>query len=136
LDGVTNFSPSKDRIVLLLEEAELWDIVNITQKNLVTVPTNTTLLTTFQKKNVKAKMIILDVVKDYVIPYIAGKSNAFEMWTSLTKLYQSSNENQKMVLREKLRNVKMSETKKVSYLTRITKFHDELGAVGEVISYG
>ena len=31
LDGATNFSPWKERIVLLLEEAELWDIVNNAQ---------------------------------------------------------------------------------------------------------
>jgi hypothetical protein len=48
-----------------------------------------------KKKNVKAKRIILDAIKDHVIPHVAGKANAFEMWASLTKLYQSSNENQK-----------------------------------------
>ena len=59
------------------------------------------------------------------------------MWESLTKLYQSPNENWKMVLREKLRNIKMTKTEKVSsYLTRITQVCDELGAVGEVISDG
>jgi hypothetical protein len=42
-----------------------------------------------------------------------------------------------MVLREKLRNIKMTETEKVSsYLTRITQVHDELGVVGEVITDG
>ena len=121
LDGSTNFSPWKERIVLLLEEVELWDIVNNTQLNPITVLTDATLLDDFQKNNVKAKRIILDAIKDHVIPHIAGKSNAFEMWTSLTKLYQSSNENWKMVLREKLRNIKMTEIEKVSsYLTKIT----------------
>ena len=99
----------------MLEEVQLWDIVNNTQKNLVTIPIEATLLTTFKKKNVKGKRIILDAVKDHVIPHIVGKANAFEMWASLTKLYQSSNENRKMVLREKLRNIKMNETEKVSF---------------------
>jgi phosphatidate phosphatase PAH1 len=59
------------------------------------------------------------------------------MWASLTKLYQSSNENLKMVLREKLSNIQMIETKKVcSYLTRVTQVRDELGVVGEVITNG
>jgi hypothetical protein len=137
LDGAANFSPWKERIVLLLEEAELWDIVNNTQSNPVIVPTDATLLAAFQKKNVKAKRMILDAIKDHVIPHVAGKANAYEMWASLTKLYQSSNENRKMVLREKLRNIKMTETEKVSsYLTRITQVRDELGAVGEVITDG
>jgi hypothetical protein len=58
-------------------------------------------------------------------------------FNTLTKLYQNSNENQKMVLREKLRNKKMTEIEKVSsYLTIITQVRDELGAVGEVILDG
>ena len=42
-----------------------------------------------------------------------------------------------MALREKLRNMKMTKTEKVSsFLTRITQVRDELGAVGEVITDG
>jgi hypothetical protein len=42
-----------------------------------------------------------------------------------------------MVLREKLRNIKMTEIEKVfSYRTRITQVRDELGVVGEVILDG
>jgi hypothetical protein len=52
--------------------------------------TNTLLNT---KNNIKAKRIILDAIKDHVIPHVTGKANAYEMWESLTKLYQSSNEN-------------------------------------------
>jgi hypothetical protein len=51
---------------------ELWDIVNNTQSNPIIVPIDATLLT-FQKKNVKAKRIILDAIKDHVIPHVAGK---------------------------------------------------------------
>lgn len=31
LDGVANFSLGKERMVLLMEEVELWDIVESTQ---------------------------------------------------------------------------------------------------------
>jgi hypothetical protein len=63
------------------------------------------------------------------------KTNAYEMWESLTKLYQSTNENQKMVLREKLKIIKMTKAKNVvTYLTRLTQVRDELGAVGESIT--
>jgi hypothetical protein len=34
LDGAANFSSWKERIVLLLQECELWDIVENTQTNL------------------------------------------------------------------------------------------------------
>jgi hypothetical protein len=65
---------------------------------------------------------------------VTGKVNAYEMWESLTKLYQSPNENRKMVLREKLKNIKMTKAEiVVTYLTRLTQVRDELGVVGEAI---
>ena len=81
--------------------------------------------------------MILDAIKDHVIPHVAGKSNAFDMWASLTKLYMSTNENRKMVLREKLRDIRTAENEKVSsYLTRNTKVRDELSVVGEAATDG
>ena len=78
--------------------------------------------------------IILDVVKDHVIPHLSGKDHAFKMWDALTSLYESSNENQKMVLRQKLREVKMTKTENASsYLTQISQVHDESGVVGEKV---
>lgn len=130
LNGAENFSPWKDRIALLLEEFELWDIVD----KAVTIPTNATLLVEYNKKNVKAKRINIDAIKDHLIPHITGKKYAFDMWEALTKLYQSSNENMKMVLRVKLRNTKMTKTDTISsYLTKITQVREELAAVEETV---
>jgi hypothetical protein len=106
LDGDVNFSPWKERIVVILQECELWDIVNNTQMNLVIVPIDATLLVTYTKKNIKDKIIFLDSIKYHLIPHVTGKDNSYEMWKSLTKLYQSNNENRKMVLREKLKKDK------------------------------
>jgi hypothetical protein len=79
LDGDINFSPWKERITLILQENELWDILENTQTSLVTVPTDATLLAAYSEKNIKAKRIILDAIKDHVIPHVTGKSNAYEM---------------------------------------------------------
>jgi hypothetical protein len=65
LDEATNFSPWKERIVLL-EKNEILDIVENTQ----VVPTDTTLLETYNKKNVKSKRMFLDDVKDHIIPRV------------------------------------------------------------------
>jgi hypothetical protein len=86
LDGAANFISWKERIVLLLQECEVWDIMENTQTNHVTVPTDATLLFAYNKKNIKAKRIILDTIKDHVIPHVTGKYNSYEMWDSLTKL--------------------------------------------------
>ena len=134
LDGATIFSLWKARISLILEENELWDIVHNTTANPVVVPADAVDKATFMKRDVKARRVILDAVKGHVIPHISAKTHAFQMWTSLTNLYQSSNENRKMMLREKLKNVHMSKGEGMaSYLTNITQVRDELAAVGEVI---
>jgi hypothetical protein len=72
--------------------------------------------------SIKAKRIILDAIKDHLIPRVTGKTNAYEMWESLTKLYKSTNENRKMVLREKLKRIRMTKVENVvTYLTRLTQ---------------
>jgi hypothetical protein len=50
--------------------------VENSQTNPVTVPTDAIFLATYTKKNIKAKIIILDAIKDHVIPHGTGKSNA------------------------------------------------------------
>jgi hypothetical protein len=135
LDGATNFGAWKERMILLLQENELWDIVENTTTHPVVVPTDATLLAAYTKKSIKAKRFILDAIKDHLIPHLTGKTHAYEMWESLTKLYQSTNENRKMVLREKLKSIKMTKAENVvTYLTRLTQVRDELGAVGEAIA--
>ena len=83
LDGGGNWTPWKARIVLLREEYELWEIVEI----VVVVPIDLVSLAEFKKKNIKAKRIILDSVKDHIIPHVAGRNFAFQMWESLSDLY-------------------------------------------------
>jgi hypothetical protein len=62
------------------------------------------------------------------------KTYAYEMCSSLCKLYESSNENQKMVLHERLRCIHILKDESVtSFLGRYTQIRDNLGAVGEVV---
>ena len=67
LDGVGNFVPWKVGILLILEENELWDeVVNHTTDHPIVIPNATTdlvALTAFNKKDIKARRIILDAVK-------------------------------------------------------------------------
>ena len=92
-------------------------------------------LVAFNKKDIKSMRIILDAVKYHVIPHISEKDHAHEMWSALTGLFQSTNENKKMVLRDKLKNIKMVKGEMcMTYLTRISQVRDELAAVGEAIT--
>ena len=103
LDGQSNFGAWKERIISVLDEAEMWDIL---EKTMV-IPTNATQLATYKKKCAKAKRLILDGIRDHVILHVRGKDHAFEVWEALTKLYQRSNENQKMTLKDKMKAIKM-----------------------------
>jgi hypothetical protein len=121
LDGAINFGSWKEIMILLMQESELWDIVENSTSNPVTIPTDATLLVAYTKKSIKAKRIILDAIKGHLIPHVIGNTNAYEMWESLMKLYQSTNENQKMVLREKLKIIRMTKAENVvTYLIRLT----------------
>eukprot|EP00253_Pinus_taeda_P003200 PITA_03200 len=133
LDGHSNYSVWNERMQSIFEEAEVWDIMVHTTQNPVVVPTDATQLADYNKKNNKGKRLILDGVKDHCIPHVRGKRNAHEMWIALSNLYQSTNENRKMVLKEKLNTIKMGNDSAVGYLTKITNVRDELAAVGEVI---
>jgi hypothetical protein len=63
LDGATKFCAWKERMILLLQENELWDIVENTTTHPVVVPIDATLLVAYTKKSIKAKRIILDAIK-------------------------------------------------------------------------
>jgi hypothetical protein len=128
-----NWSPWKARMVFVLEDLELWDIVEAVVRPIpVTAPI---LVAKFKRRNNKAKRIICDAVRDHIIPHLTGKTCAFEMWASLCKLYESSNENRIMVLHDRLRGIHMLEDELVtSFLGRYTQIRDELAAVGEVVN--
>ena len=76
LDGVVNLIPWKSRILLILHDSELWEIVNNTTANPVTIPTNAATKAIFDKKDIKVKRILLDAIKDHVIPHVSSKAYA------------------------------------------------------------
>ena len=53
-------------------------------------------------------LIILDGVKDHIVPHLSGKKTTLEMWKDLESLYQSKNENWNMVSQERMRITKMA----------------------------
>jgi hypothetical protein len=132
LAGASNWSPWKARIVFVLEDLKLWDIVEA--HVVVPLATAPVLLVEFKKRNNKAKRTMCNAVRDHIIPHLTRKDYAFEMWASLCKLYQSSNQNRKMVMFDRLRGIRMLKNESVtSYLGRYTQIKDELAVVGEVV---
>ena len=124
LDGAGNFVPWKALILLVLEENELWEeVVRNTTTNPLVIPASTDAVAfvAFNKKDIKSRISILYAVKYHVIPHISSKTHAYQMRDALISLFQSSNENRKMILREKLKSIKMTKGEVViSYVTRIS----------------
>ena len=58
------------------------------------------------KNLVKAKNIIVDSITNNLIPQVSSLKTPKDVFDSLTKLFEGRNINQKMTLRNKLKNVR------------------------------
>jgi hypothetical protein len=79
--------------------------------------------------------MIMDAIKDHLIPHISEKKTVKETFNALVSLYQSENINKKMILQNKLKSMEMSSSDTVSsYLMKITQIRDQLCTiVGEKV---
>ena len=60
-----------------------------------------------------------------------GKATPFAMWKALTDLFQSSNDQRKLALKDKLRKIKKEKGDSIpKYLMKFVHCRDELGSVG------
>ena len=62
---------------------------------------------------VMAKRIIADSIKDHLIPYVSSLKTPKSMFDALTKLFEGKNINQKMTLRNQLKNAKIQNVKTI-----------------------
>ena len=130
LDGASNYIPWKVRITVVLKELRVWSFIN----SVMTKPTDKDELVEFEALEARAQRIIFDGVKDHLIPHLAEKKTTKDMCDTLTKLFETKNENRKMALKDKLHSIKLKSDECVaSYLTRVTQVKDELAALGETI---
>jgi hypothetical protein len=132
LDGISNYLQWKVRLSVVLKENKIYSYVG----SVVAAPVaDPVALDLHEVKEARAQRIILDGVKDRLIPHLTEKKTAKEMWDALKNLFEAKNENRKMALRAKLHDTKMGKKKSVSsYLTRVAQVKDELAAIGEVTS--
>ena len=101
----------------MFEEHDLWDFF----EKVVVEPFDTTLLD--HNKMAKVKWVILDLVKDDLVPHIVEKTMGKDMFDVLVTLYQSENINQDMLLKNKLWATPMTKTDIVTvYLMKIMEF--------------
>jgi hypothetical protein len=132
LDDISNYLQWKVCLSIVLKENKIYSYVSF----VVAAPaTDPVALDLHEVKEARAQRIILDGVKNHLIPHLAEKKTAKELWDALKNLFEAKNENRKMALKAKLHDTKMGKEESVSsYLTRVAQVKDELAVVGEVIS--
>jgi hypothetical protein len=130
LEGETNFQAWKERVLLLLEDNDLKEYV----EGVVVAHNDPHELTTHKKKEVKAKWVSLNSVKDHLIPHISKKETSKDMYDALVGLYQNKNTGRMLHLKHQLLIFRMAnEDTVVSYLMNITQIQDQLTTIGETM---
>jgi hypothetical protein len=102
LDGASNFLSWKARVTLALKQYDLWELVD----KAVVPPIGLQALANHEKE-IKIERVILDSMKDHLIPHLSEKKTA-KIWLiidALVRLFQSINMNRNMVLKNKLKSV-------------------------------
>ena len=84
LDGASNFAVWKAIIFSVLDRIRAKNFASKVIAVLVDPNDNDR----YEEAMARAKFIILDGVKDHMVPHIAKKETTFEMWEALKKLYQ------------------------------------------------
>ena len=79
LDGMSNFVIWKAKILSVLDEYGLKDHAEKT----LAVPTDADPLRMYEENQARTKRLIIDGVKDHVIPHIAGKNTSHDMWSGM-----------------------------------------------------
>jgi hypothetical protein len=141
LDGASNFRAWKTRIDLILAKNKVLDIV----KGKIMKPEfkeeeekesqNVATMEKFKGVDINAMSIIVDSIKDHLIPYISHLDSSKKMCDALTNLFSVRNIGQVMSLKNELCDMKMNDDDSItSYFVRISQLRDQLQAIEEITS--
>jgi hypothetical protein len=130
LETATNLRASKIKLLLILEENDLLDYINQDIHEQVEDEEKVK----HKKKEVMTRRILVDFVREHLIPYIVELKIAKKMFNALVKLFESKNISRKLALRNQLRCFKMSKSDTINiYLTKVSEIRDQLKAIGDEV---
>ena len=101
LDGKQHFDAWNFRIMTILEENGVKQFVDSTSKQ-PTVEPNKTI---WSKGNRKAIQIILDGVKNDIVPMLTKHQTAFDMMKALLNAYEVNNATRVLAVKRKLNHI-------------------------------
>lgn len=117
---------------LILKKNKVLDLV----KGKIKKPTNESSdaeKEKFRVTKILAMTIMVDGIKDNLIPYISNIDSSQEMYEALSKLFTIKNLGQFASLKNELRTIKMTEEDIVaSFFVRIARIIDELQEIYEM----
>jgi hypothetical protein len=117
LEGVDDFRAWKYRVMLILEENDLVSFVEQDIEELEGYEAKAK----YKKDLIKAKRIIVDSIRNHLIPHVSALKNPKKMMYALSRLFEGNNITWKMTLRTQLKNVKMQNSETIqSYFTRVS----------------
>jgi hypothetical protein len=126
LDGASNLIAWKTRVDLILAKNKVLDIVKgNTVKPEFTEgeekePQNVAAMEKFKDIDINAMSIIVDSIKDHLIPYISHIDSSKKMYDALTNIFSVRNIGQVMSLKNELCDMKMNDDDNItSYFVRI-----------------
>ena len=76
-------------------------------------------------------MIIVDSIKDHLIPQVSSKKTPKHMYDALSRMYEGRNINRNMNLRAQLKGAKMN--KGESLLHKVSHFKEQLSFIGDTL---
>ena len=83
---------------------------------------------------IKDKRIIVDSIKNHLIPLVSSKSTPKEMFDALTTIFEGKNINRRMSLRNQVKGVKIHKTKSnQSYFSRVSHIKEQLESIGDMV---
>jgi hypothetical protein len=89
----------------------------------------------FKDGDINAMSIIVESIKDHLIPYISHIDSSKKMYDALTNLFSVRNIGQVMSLKNELCDMKMNDHDSItSYFMRISQLIDQLQAIEEIVS--
>jgi hypothetical protein len=141
LEWASNFRAWKIRIDLILAKNKVLDIVKgkIMERQFEEEkekePHNVAVMEKFKDNDINVMSIIVDSVKDHLIPYISHLNSSKKMYDALTNLFSVRNIGQVMSLKNELRDMKMNNDDSItSYFVRISQLRNQLQAIEEIVS--
>jgi hypothetical protein len=104
LDGSSYFSSWKSRLRITLEESDLLIFI---EGNLPAIATDEE-KAEWKINDVKARKIILYIVRDHLLPHISTLMKMYLMYDVLKNVFERNNTNNAFTLKHQLQNIKMT----------------------------